>query len=42
MSLQQKIETYIREIDASFGISIKHLKTKEEVNIESESFVSNG
>ncbi len=36
MDLQQKIETYIQEIDASFGISIKHLETKEEVNIQSE------
>lgn len=34
MNLQQQIEQYINEIDATFGISIKHLKTKEEVHIE--------
>ena len=36
MELQQKIEQYISEIDASFGISIKHLETEEEVNIQGE------
>ncbi|TQR21250.1 serine hydrolase [Psychrobacillus vulpis] len=34
MTLQQKIESYIRDIDATFGIYIKHLGTQEEVNIE--------
>lgn len=33
MGLQDRIENYINEIDASFGISIKHLKTAEEVHI---------
>ena len=36
MDLKQKIEQYISEIDASFGISIKHLKTQEEVNIQGD------
>lgn len=34
MNLQQKIESYIDNIDATFGIYIKHLGTKEEVNIK--------
>ena len=34
MSLQQKIESYIENIDATFGIYIKHLGTNEEVNIQ--------
>ncbi|WP_277586738.1 serine hydrolase [Psychrobacillus antarcticus] len=34
MNLQQKIESYIDNIDATFGIYIKHLETKEEVNIK--------
>lgn len=36
MQLQQQIEQYISGIDAEFGISIKHLKTQEEVNIEGD------
>lgn len=36
MDLQQKIEKYIGEVDASFGISIKNLVTKEEVNVQEE------
>lgn len=34
MSLQQKIESYIKDIDATFGIFIKHLGTNEIVNIQ--------
>lgn len=34
MTLQQKIESYIQGIDATFGIYIKHLGTQEEVNIQ--------
>lgn len=34
MNLQQKIESYIDNIDATFGIYIKHLGTNEEVNIK--------
>ncbi|WP_033542889.1 serine hydrolase [Planococcus sp. CAU13] len=36
MQLQQQIEQYISGIDAEFGISIKHLKTQEEVNIQGD------
>ena len=36
MDLQQKIEEYINEVDASFGISIKHLQTREEANIQGD------
>lgn len=34
MNLQQKIESYIDNVDATFGIYIKHLGTNEEVNIK--------
>ena len=34
MNLQQKIESYIDNIDATFGIYIKHLGTNEEANIK--------
>lgn len=36
MELQQKIESYINDVDATFGIYIKHLQTGEEVNVNSE------
>lgn len=36
MNLQQKIESYIGNIDATFGIYIKHLGTNEEVNIKEQ------
>lgn len=36
MDLQQKIEKYISEIDAFFGISIRHLETQEEVHIQGD------
>ncbi|MFD1926771.1 serine hydrolase [Sporosarcina siberiensis] len=36
MSLKTKIESYINEIDASFGIYIKNIETKEEVNIQGD------
>lgn len=36
MQLQQQIEQYINGIDATFGISIKHLKTQEEVTIQGD------
>lgn len=36
MELQQKIEQYISSIDASFGISVKHLETQEETNIQGD------
>ena len=36
MELQQKIEQYISDIDASFGVSIKHLETQEEAHIQGD------
>lgn len=34
MALQQQIESFIGGLDASFGVSIKHLGTKEEFHIQ--------
>lgn len=36
MSLQQKIQNYIKDMEADFGIYIKHLQTNEEVNIQQD------
>ncbi|MEG0259996.1 MAG: serine hydrolase [Lysinibacillus sp.] len=36
MSLQQLIESYVKDIEADFGIYIKDLQTNEEVNIHGE------
>lgn len=38
MSLQEKIETYISSLPASFGISIKHLGTREEANVQADRY----
>ncbi|MEK4427238.1 serine hydrolase [Solibacillus sp. FSL K6-1523] len=36
MSLQQLIESYVKDIEADFGIYIKHVQKNEEVNIHGE------
>ncbi|MCG7344368.1 class A beta-lactamase-related serine hydrolase [Sporosarcina sp. ACRSL] len=36
--LKEKIESYISGIDATFGISIKHLQTNEEVHIQGDRY----
>lgn len=36
--LKEKIESYINGIDATFGISIKHLQTNEEVHIQGDRY----
>ncbi|MFC5604713.1 serine hydrolase [Sporosarcina koreensis] len=36
--LKEKIESYISGIDATFGISIKHIQTNEEVHIQGDRY----
>lgn len=36
--LKEKIESYISGIDATFGVSIKHLRTNEEVHIQGDRY----
>lgn len=36
--LKEKIESYINTVDATFGISIKHLGTQEEVHIQGDCY----